>query len=180
MLHEVIGAGLAEARRRRGMRQEDAARDFARHGLTKWNAGAVGQVENGTRKPGLGELLLACSALRVSLASLIPDSDGTVEIRPGVAMPARVIRDMLSGCVADAVVAEPVRPQHSDAVLRLARATGGSPDAVARLAAELWGTDFEAERDSRAARRNGSSMAARRGHATREMGAEIGSALRRY
>jgi transcriptional regulator with XRE-family HTH domain len=97
-IHELLGAGIRAARQRQGWRQQDASREFRRAGLRTWTPVAVGQVENGTRKPSIGELLLACYALQCSLAELVPtDVDEMVDMGVGATMTAGAIRSLLSG-----------------------------------------------------------------------------------
>jgi transcriptional regulator with XRE-family HTH domain len=97
-IHELLGAGIRGARLRRGWRQQDASREFRRAGLRTWTPVAVGQVENGARKPSIGELLLACYALRCSLADLVPDDvDELIDLGAGSTMTAGAVRALLSG-----------------------------------------------------------------------------------
>lgn len=96
-IHELIGAGIREARERKGWRQEDAAREFQRHGLTTWRRTTVADVEAGRRHPSIGDLLLVALALDVTLADLIPDNAERVEVGNGASFTAPAVRALLSG-----------------------------------------------------------------------------------
>jgi transcriptional regulator with XRE-family HTH domain len=96
-IHELLGAGIRAARLRRGWRQQDAAERFRMYGLPNWNPTAVGQVETGVRKPSIGELLLACAALEVSIADLIQDVDDRIDLGTGATMTPAAVRELLSG-----------------------------------------------------------------------------------
>ena len=97
-VHELIGRGVAEARRRKGLTQEQAARRFQGRGLRTWRKGTVGQLEAGLRRPGLDEVLLMASALEVTVDQLIPgEDDERVELGNGATVSPRWIREMLTG-----------------------------------------------------------------------------------
>ena len=97
-MHELIGRGVAEARRRKGLTQEQAARRFQGRGLRTWRKGTVGQLEAGLRRPGLDEVLLMASALEVTVDQLIPgEDDERVELGDGATVSPRWIREMLTG-----------------------------------------------------------------------------------
>lgn len=96
-IHELIGAGVRAARERRGWRQEDAAREFRRHGLTTWRRSTVADVEAGRRHPSIGDLVLVATALEVTLADLIPDATERVEVGTGASVTALYVRVLLSG-----------------------------------------------------------------------------------
>ena len=97
-VHELIGRGVAEARRRKGLTQEQAARRFQGRGLRTWRKGTVGQLEAGLRRPGLDEVLLMASALEVTVDQLIPgEDDERVELGDGATVSPRWIREMLTG-----------------------------------------------------------------------------------
>jgi transcriptional regulator with XRE-family HTH domain len=217
-IHELLGQGIRAARLRNGWRQQDASARFRRSGLPTWRPVAVGQVEAGTRKPSIGELLLVCAVLEVSLADLVPDTGEPVDLGVGATMSAAAVRALLSGDVGQFIAisaGEFNYPGEAEATERawaerdrqraligpLLNGTGIDPysgefhtvfleptEAEGRAAVKLgvepvvlrtaafilWGRDFEAERDDRAA--NGGdarAIAARRGHATRAMLAEL-------
>ena len=96
-IHELLGQGIRAARLRKGWRQQDAADNFRLYGLPTWRPVAVGQVETGVRKPSIGELLLACAALEVSLADLVPDTEELVDLGTGATMSAAAVKALLSG-----------------------------------------------------------------------------------
>jgi len=96
-IHELIGAGVRAARERLGWRQEDAAREFRRHGLTTWRRSTVADVEAGRRHPSIGDLVLVATALDVTLADLIPDKTERVEVGTGARVTALYVRVLLSG-----------------------------------------------------------------------------------
>ncbi|MGH3248193.1 MAG: helix-turn-helix domain-containing protein [Trebonia sp.] len=99
-IHELIGAGVRAARERLGWRQEDAAREFRRHGLTTWRRSTVADVEAGRRHPSIGDLVLVATALEVTLADLIPDATERVEVGTGASVTALYVRVLLSGNLA--------------------------------------------------------------------------------
>jgi transcriptional regulator with XRE-family HTH domain len=97
-MHELIGKGFAEARRRQGLTQEQAARRLQGRGLTAWRKSTVGQLETGLRRPRLDEVLLLAAALNVSVDQLIPGGDDErVELGDGTTVSPRWIREMLTG-----------------------------------------------------------------------------------
>ncbi len=96
-IHELLGMGIRAARQQRGWRQQDASNEFRSAGLRSWTPLAVGQVESGRRKPPLGDLLLACTALGVRLADLVPDVDDDIDLGSGATMKASAVRAILSG-----------------------------------------------------------------------------------
>ena len=97
-MHELIGKGVAEARRSQGLTQEQLARRFQGRGLTAWRKGTVGQLEAGLRKPRLDEVLLMAAALHVTVDELIPGGDDErVELGDGATVSPRWIREMLTG-----------------------------------------------------------------------------------
>src|SRR5208282_1450510 len=97
-MHELVGKGFAEARRRQGLTQEQAARRLQGRGLTAWRKGTVGQLEAGLRRPRLDEVLLMAEALHVTVDQLIPGGDDErVELGDGATVSPRWIREMLTG-----------------------------------------------------------------------------------
>jgi transcriptional regulator with XRE-family HTH domain len=94
-MHDLVGAGIQAARKRKGWTQDDAARIFRMHGLFSWRAGTVGQMEAGLRRPRLDELLLICAALEVSLDELLPGEDEQVELGDAATMTPRAMRALL-------------------------------------------------------------------------------------
>lgn len=97
-VHELIGRGVAQARRSQGLTQEQLARRFQGRGLTAWRKGSVGQLEAGLRKPRLDEVLLMAAALHVTVDQLIPGGDDErVELGDGATVSPRWIREMLTG-----------------------------------------------------------------------------------
>jgi transcriptional regulator with XRE-family HTH domain len=95
-IYELLGTGIRAARERRGWRQEDAARWFQYYGLPTWRRSTVGEVEAGRRRPSVGDLLLVCLALRVTLADLVPEVDERIDLGAGATAPAAEIRALLS------------------------------------------------------------------------------------
>jgi transcriptional regulator with XRE-family HTH domain len=95
-MHEALGAGIRDARLRKGWRQEDAAASIRAAGLKTWRTGTVGQMEAGLRKSNLDELLLICVAFGVALADLIPETGDRIELAGGVMMSPRAVRALLS------------------------------------------------------------------------------------
>jgi transcriptional regulator with XRE-family HTH domain len=98
LVHELIGRGVAEVRRSKGLTQEQTARRFQGRGLRTWRKGTVGQLEAGLRRPGLDEVLLMASALEVTVDQLITGGDDErVELGDGATVSPRWIREMLTG-----------------------------------------------------------------------------------
>lgn len=96
-VHDLIARGVAEARRRRGWTQEQAARAFRGKGLTAWRTSTVGSLEAGLRRPRLDEVLLMARALEVTLDELLPGDDEHVDMGDGAVMTPRGIRELLKG-----------------------------------------------------------------------------------
>jgi transcriptional regulator with XRE-family HTH domain len=97
-VHDLIGKGVAEARRKQGLTQEELARRFQGRGLTAWRKGTVGQLEAGLRRPRLDEVLLMAEALHLTVDQLIPGGDDErVELGEGAVVSPRWIREMLTG-----------------------------------------------------------------------------------
>jgi transcriptional regulator with XRE-family HTH domain len=119
-IHALLGAGIRAKRLDLGMRQQDASRIFRSYGLPTWTPTAVGQVESGTRKPSIGELLLACAALGTSLADLVPDTDEPVDLGAGATMSATAVRALLSDDM-DAFENEDVEPPGDEWLFEAAR-----------------------------------------------------------
>ena len=97
-MHDLIGQGVAAARRRKHWTQEEAAWQFRYHGLVTWRTGTVGQLEAGLRRPRLDEIVLICAALDCALDELLPDVDDEwIELGDGAAMTPEAIRAVLYG-----------------------------------------------------------------------------------
>lgn len=95
-LRQVLAAGAARVRRERGLDDEGAAELLRQHGLTGWQAGTVSQVEAGVRPLAVEELLLLCSAYRVSLVELAGPDPEPVELAAGARLPAAAVRAVLA------------------------------------------------------------------------------------
>jgi transcriptional regulator with XRE-family HTH domain len=220
-IHELLGAGIRAARLRQGWRQQDASERFRAYGLPTWKPGAVGQVEAGVRKPSIGELLLACAALEVSLTDLVLDVDERIDLGTGATMTAAAVRELMrnwdafprrpqdfdfpgESAMEDALAragAErdrqrsllqplvdisprqlPPDEMHkvflppTDAEAHAARRLEAEPVKLKYASRELWGRDFEEERDARAGDAvevPPKTLQARRGHASRAMLGEL-------
>jgi transcriptional regulator with XRE-family HTH domain len=97
-MHDLIGQGVAAARRRKRWTQEEAAGQFRYHGLVTWRTGTVGQLEAGLRRPRLDEVVLICAALDCALDELLPDVDDEwIELGDGAEMTPEAIRAVLYG-----------------------------------------------------------------------------------
>lgn len=186
-MHEVIAAGAAAVRRRKGWTQEQAARACRARGLATWRTSTVGSLEAGLRRPGVADVLLVCAALGTTLDGLLQAADESgermVELAPGAAVSTRAIRDRLrpgSGGRAAAPLPDAADAAPTEAERRAARRLGTSPAEIRRSSAVLWSRGFDGERDARTG--DVTAMAprarqARRGHAARQMLAEIGGYL---
>ena len=94
-MHDLIAAGVAEARQRKRWTQEETARAFRHHGLASYRTGTVGQLEAGLRRPRLDEVLLICAALDCTLEELLPDAEEQIRLGDGAVMPASAVRSLL-------------------------------------------------------------------------------------
>ena len=95
-LRQVLATGAARVRRERGLDDEGAAELLRQHGLTGWQVGTVSQVEAGVRPLAVEELLLLCSAYRVSLVELAGPDPEPVELAAGARLPAAAVRAVLA------------------------------------------------------------------------------------
>ncbi|SED63814.1 Helix-turn-helix [Streptomyces sp. 3213] len=97
-LRQVLGAGLREIRKARGLKQEEAAALLQRHGLTTWIRGTVAQAEVGARRIALEEVLLLALAFEVPPADFVAGApDDLVELSPGVRLTVAAVKALLSG-----------------------------------------------------------------------------------
>ncbi len=69
-LRHLLATGAARVRTERGLGEEEAAALLRSYGLVGWQAGTLTQVEAGVRPLAVEELLLLCTAYRVSAAEL--------------------------------------------------------------------------------------------------------------
>ncbi|WP_371652863.1 MULTISPECIES: helix-turn-helix domain-containing protein [unclassified Streptomyces] len=108
-LRQVLGAGLRDIRKARGLKQEEAAALLQRHGLTTWIRGTVAQAEVGARRIALEEVLLLALAFEVSPADfVVGEPDDLVELSPGARLTVGAVKALLSDDAA-AVQAMPER-----------------------------------------------------------------------
>lgn len=97
-VHGLLGLGIRARREQLELRQEDAAQLFRSSGLPAWRRSTVAQVEAGTRRPSLGDLLLVAVALGCSLADLVPaDVSEPIDLGTGATMDAAGVKRLLSG-----------------------------------------------------------------------------------
>lgn len=97
-IHGLIGLGIRAKREELGLRQEDAAKMFRKGGLPAWRRSTVAQVEAGTRRPSLGDLLLVGLAFDCALADLVPDqAPERIDVGSGATMSAAAVKALLSG-----------------------------------------------------------------------------------
>jgi len=97
-IHGLIGLGVRAKREELGLRQEDAAKRFRDSGLPAWRRSTVAQVEAGTRRPSLGDLMLIAVALDCALADLVPaDAPELIDVGTGITMTASAVKAVLSG-----------------------------------------------------------------------------------
>ncbi|MFI5882037.1 helix-turn-helix domain-containing protein [Streptomyces sp. NPDC051554] len=122
-LRQVLGAGLREIRKARGLKQEEAAALLQRHGLTTWIRGTVAQAEVGARRIALEEVLLLALSFEVPPADFVAGApDDLVELSPGVRLTVSAVKALLSGNTA-AVQALPERAVKITESLALANRT---------------------------------------------------------
>jgi transcriptional regulator with XRE-family HTH domain len=183
-MYEVIGRGAAAIRKRKGWTQEQAARAYRARGLTTWRTSTVGSLEAGMRRPGVDDVLLMCAALGTTLDGLIQAADEggerIVELAPAVSVSTRAIRDHLRpGSEAPPVVPPGAADKMpTEAEQHAARRFGASVTEVRRAALALWSRGFDEERDARIGNAaQPRTRQARRGHAARQMLAELGPEL---
>ena len=108
-IHELLGMGLRAARLEKRWRQQDASKKYRAGGLKTWTPEAVGQVENGWRKPSISDYLLACIVLEMPLADLVPDVDEMVDLGTGAAVHASAVRAILAGARPNDLPARAIR-----------------------------------------------------------------------
>jgi hypothetical protein len=94
-LRAVLAAGAARVRTERGLGEEAAAELLRSYGLVAWQAGTLTQVEAGVRPLSVEELLLLCTAYRVSAAELAGSDPAPVELTAGSRLPAAAVRALL-------------------------------------------------------------------------------------
>lgn len=96
-IHGLIGLGVRARREELGLRQEDVAKEIRDHGLPAWRRSTVAQIEAGTRRPSLGDLLLIALALDCTLADLVPaDAPDNVDLGTGVSLWPIAVKMLLS------------------------------------------------------------------------------------
>jgi transcriptional regulator with XRE-family HTH domain len=120
-IYGLIGLGIRAWREENKLRQEDAAQVFNANGLTTWTRGTVAQLEAGTRRPPLGDLLLICLAVDRSLAELVPaDAPEMIDFGADVHMKASAVKALLSGArpgdLPDDDITTPLPHEMADAV----------------------------------------------------------------
>ncbi|MFD7168614.1 hypothetical protein [Streptomyces violascens] len=122
-LRQVLGAGLREIRKARGLKQEEAAALLQQHGLTTWIRGTVAQAEVGARRIALEEVLLLALAFEASPADFVAgEPDDLVELSPGARLTVSAVKALLSGNTA-AVQTMPERAVEITESLALANRT---------------------------------------------------------
>jgi transcriptional regulator with XRE-family HTH domain len=129
-LREVLAAGARAARKRLGLRQDDAAARLRAHGLTSWLRGTVAQAETGSRRFSLEDLLLLAIAYDAPVADLVAGADeDLIELSPGVRLTVGAVRALLSG---DQATIHRLHQQGVDAPREQAAARSGRfPDVLA-------------------------------------------------
>jgi len=95
-IHVLIGRGIRARREALGLRQEEAAQKFRFFGLPTWRRSTVAQVEAGTRRPSLGDLLIVSYALGCALADLVPEVNEPVDLGTGATIGALGAKKLLS------------------------------------------------------------------------------------
>lgn len=159
-LRAVLGAGARRVRESAGARQEDVALAAQDYGLP-WTRAAVGHMEAGKYRLGVESiallvgLLATVSRRAVTPADLI-DPAAEIAVSPTLTMTGAALVDVLAGRrpAGDQVVRRQPdgrRPAGREIDRRVGRRLGISPDAVARLATQLWGRPFAEIRDAMAA-----------------------------
>jgi hypothetical protein len=157
-LRAVLAAGMARVRIERGLSEPDAAALLRSYGLVAWQTGTLTQVEAGVRPLAVEELLLACTAYRVSAAELAGTAPEEVELAAGARLPATAVRAVLAdggeelrALPADALDVPATRPVPAvpppEALIDAAARLGvRGPTAVGRALAEIGDAERNAAR----------------------------------
>ncbi|MEV3908676.1 helix-turn-helix domain-containing protein [Streptomyces canus] len=152
-LRQVLGAGLREIRKSRGLKQEEAAALLQQRGLTTWIRGTVAQAEVGARRIALEDVLLLALAFEVSPADFVTGApDDLVELSPGARLTVGAVKALLSGNTAavqalpeqavQITVAATLANRTSDFLAEVQRSGRADPALVERAVASVG----EAER----------------------------------
>jgi hypothetical protein len=159
-LRHLLATGAARVRTERGLGEEEAAALLRSYGLVGWQAGTLTQVEAGVRPLAVEELLLLCTAYRVSAAELAGAGPEPVEVAAGARLPATAVRAVLAdgGEVLRALPADaldvpatrpvtPGQPPPPDALVDSARRFGvRGPTEVGRALATIGDAERHAAR----------------------------------
>jgi transcriptional regulator with XRE-family HTH domain len=153
-LAEHIGSRVRDIRLARGWTQRELAAQLETHG-GKWTRAQIGLLETeGVRAERLGDLLVLCSALNVSLENLLHDRDTDVVVN-GEVFSVATLAAALTGSDADP---RPLRTDEIDPELigsrdlaaeaALARRAGLSLGELEERMSELFGADASFARDA--------------------------------
>ncbi|MFD9486266.1 helix-turn-helix domain-containing protein [Streptomyces sp. NPDC059991] len=142
-LRQVLGAGLREIRKARGLKQEEAAALLQRHGLTTWIRGTVAQAEVGARRIALEEVLLLALAFEVSPADFVAgEPDDLVELSPGARLTVSAVKALLSG---DAAAVQAM-PEQAVEITESAALVNRTSDFLAEVQRSGWADPVLVER----------------------------------
>ncbi len=182
-LAAVLGRALAERRREMSGVQQDVASAMRKLGFA-WQRSTVAAVEAGKKEPSLGELAGLCCVLEVRLADLLPTSrDVLVRIGPSAIAETQQVRNALesgSWFLTRKIIDEKLRaadPVQDEAEHKAMRRLGRSRAEINRAATKLWGSSLVERREELlgpdAQTLSPRSLQARRGHASRQLLAEL-------
>lgn len=191
-LAQVAGRNARRLRQDAGATLEQLATAVRPYGL-RWSTGRVGDFEGGRVAPTLPTLFAVTLGLRdvtgkpVALVDLFDGSED-VAMNESVTVPLESLRAALSGkpvgtstavqlvigpTIGATVTVDP-GPAFSESDSRLMRNLGVEPVSAVMAMSELWGRPLSAERDARA---GAGANAQRKGQITRQLKAELETAL---
>jgi transcriptional regulator with XRE-family HTH domain len=187
-IEQAIGRALRQYREAARASQADVAA-VARSLSLRWNQSTVTQLELGRRQVSLGEFLLLPLVLAhlgdpetggqvVDLTALLPEGSTLLKLAPGLNLPSRIVRLLLSDNPdrIQAHLPNPAQVGAGEAERKAARTLRCSPDAVLAAAESLWGHSLAAERDRRLS--DPSATPQKRGRVTRRLIQELAATLK--
>lgn len=155
-----MGERLAEARRRKGWRQEDVVAEARDWGIP-WTRAVVANIEGGRRELSAGEIVLLPLIYEIDLPDLLcPDGD-ILELLPAVHVDCANWKRLLAAVtgfgskkdshmtsqVGNRLIIDPLPGQITESELRVARELNVMPGFVADAAQVLYGHGVTEERD---------------------------------
>lgn len=172
-LREVISNGIKARRLKVGMTQDEVATAAQKFNFP-WQTPTISAIEHGRRDLSIEDLVVLCAILETTFADLLPTAKESVQLRDGVFVQLRRLREALLGGRPLDVDALPLDFLWLVGIREVDRNTAGrlnlSPEAVQELAQQLWGRSLSDERDLRAGPK---ASAQERGWVTRKLLQEL-------